>query len=250
MDLGTDLRQARERAGFSLPELAARTRIPLKSLLAIEANEFEKVPPGIFLRSFIRTYAREVGVDPTEAIAEFRAMTQPIEEFPPEPEATRPEKGAQSVSILRELFDARSKWGYALIVVALIGGIAVMNRDAGDQASETAANRTAAAPAHTSPVPIEESAPVATAGTGLQIEIRAQNHCWVRAVVDGQPTFARLLQPGEIQSLTAQRDIVLRVGDPAAFSYSINGRTGESLGAPNQPVTVRFASDGHASRVS
>jgi cytoskeletal protein RodZ len=249
MDLGTDLRQARERAGFSAPELAARTRIPLKSLIAIEANEFDKVPPGIFLRSFIRTYAREVGVDPTAAIAEFRAMTQPIEEFAPDAEPTRAEEDAPSASVLRKLFDDRSKWGYALIVVALIIGIAAMNRDGADKAQPADGN-VAVVPTEKTAVPIVESVPVATAGTGLQIEIRAQDHCWVRAVVDGQPTFARLLQPGETQSLTAQRDIVLRVGDPAAFSYSINGRTGESLGAPNRPVTVRFGSDGHASRVS
>ena len=252
MDLGTDLRQARERAGFSASELAARTRIPLKSLLAIEANEFDKVPPGIFLRSFIRTYAREVGVDPTAAIAEFRAMTQPIEEFAPEEsKASPPPEPPRSESILRELFEARSKWGYALIVAALIFGVTAINRDDATTASPTPRDDSSAAvPAETSTVPIAESLPVATTGTGLVIEIRAQDHCWVRAVVDGEPSFARLLQPGETQSLTAQRDIVLRVGDPAAFSYSVNGRTGESLGAPNQPVTVRFGSDGHASRVS
>jgi hypothetical protein len=82
------------------------------------------------------------------------------------------------------------------------------------------------------------------------MEIRAQDHCWVRAVVDGRPTLERLLQPGETQSLTAQRDIVLRVGDPAAFSYSVNGRAGKPLGAANEPVTVRFGTDGHASRAS
>ena len=39
MDLGTDLRNARERAGFSLSDLAARTKIPLHSLRAIEQIE-------------------------------------------------------------------------------------------------------------------------------------------------------------------------------------------------------------------
>lgn len=259
MDLGTDLRQARERAGISLHDLAARTRIPLHHLQAIERNELSRVPPGIFLRSFIRTYAREVGVDPVAAIAQYRAMTAPIEEVQPESKAPPVKEPTRSESILRELFEARSRWGSAVIVAALLAGVIAVNRY-GIDSSDTR-KVTAAVPSETpaptvppnplaQPTPIAQQAPVeppvaiATTGTGLQMEIRAENDCWVRAVVDGQPTFARLLQPGEIQSLTAQRDIILRVGDPAALSYSVNGRQGPPLGVAAVPVTVRFANDG------
>jgi len=92
MDLGSDLRQARERTGLSLSELGGRTRIPLRHLLAIENNDFDKVPAGIFLRSFIRTYAREVGVDPEAAIADYRSMTNPINEFHPANRKSRPSR--------------------------------------------------------------------------------------------------------------------------------------------------------------
>jgi len=177
-------------------------------------------------------------------------MTEPIEEFAPELEPPAPQEYTGASTILRELFDARSKWGYAVIVIALMIGVGVLNRNATEEPSAAPRDTSAAIPNQTATVPVAESVPVPTTGSGLLIEIKAQDHCWVRAVVDGQPTFARLLQPGETQSLNAQRDIVLRVGDPAAFSYSVNGRTGESLGSANQPVTVRFGSDGHASRVS
>lgn len=265
MDLGTDLRQARERAGISLHDLAARTRIPLHHLQAIERNELSRVPPGIFLRSFIRTYAREVGVDPVAAIAQYRAMTAPLEEFQPESKAPPVEEPTRSESILRELFEARSRWGSAVIVAALLASVIAVNRYGIDSSDTRKA--TAAVPSETpaptvppnplaqhnplaqptpiaQPAPIEPPVAIATTGTGLQMEIRAENDCWVRAVVDGQPTFARLLQPGEIQSLTAQHDIILRVGDPAALSYSVNGRQGPPLGVAAVPVTVRFASDG------
>jgi hypothetical protein len=80
--------------------------------------------------------------------------------------------------------------------------------------------------------------------------MRAQGLCWISAVVDGQRTMARLLQPGETQSLNAERDIVLRIGDPAALSYSINGRAGQALGVANVPVTVRVGTDGRISKAS
>ena len=73
---------------------------------------------------------------------------------------------------------------------------------------------------------------------------------FVPVFVDGQVAFARLMQPGETETLTGQRDITLRVGDPGALSYSINGRSGQPLGTPREPVTVRFDTSGRATRVS
>jgi len=247
VDLGTDLRQARERAGFSLPDLAARTRIPLNSLRAIEQNDFAKVPPGIFVRSFIRSYAREVGLDPVTAVAEFRAMTDPVDE-PAQESKDEPAIDARMEpgSYRPNFAESRPGWGYALIVAALFIGVISMNRDTAQDRSDEAP----AAAASGSGAQSDAAPPVATAGSGLRIELQAQGPCWVRAVADGQPSFARLLQPGDAETLTAQHDIVLRVGDPAALSYAINGRAGQPLGLANVAVTVRVGADGRISPVS
>jgi len=245
VDLGTDLREARERAGFSLSDLAARTRIPLSSLRAMEQNDFAKLPPGIFVRSFIRSYAQEVGVDPVRAVAEFRAMTEPAEEPAPaeqEQVIDRMELG----SYLPDFAESRPGWGYALIVAAMLIAVIGINR----QTPQEASNDTTAAPA--AEASVEAPQPVATTGTatGLRVEMRTERVCWVKAVVDGRTALARELQPGETQSLSAQRDIVIRVGDPSSFIYSVNGRPGQPLGAANVPVTVRVGPDGQISRVS
>jgi transcriptional regulator with XRE-family HTH domain len=255
MDLGTELRTARERAGFSLPELAARTRIPLKSLRALEENDFEKVPPGVFIRSFIRTYAREVGVDPATAITEYRAMAEPIDDASLAPLDDQTVDELQS-DVPPDVTESRPGWGYALIAAALVIALLSINRHAANNSAAAVATRTVARPAVSAepvsaePISAEPPQPVATAGTGIGIEMRAQGLCWIRAVVDGQFAFARLLQPGESETLTGLQDITLRIGDPAALSFSINGRPGEALGPARIPVTVRFGSDGKPQRVS
>jgi cytoskeletal protein RodZ len=246
MDLGSELRTARERAGFSLSELASRTKISQRSLRAIEENDFASVPPGLFARSFIRTYAREVGVDPEEAIAEFRSMTEPA----PQEEKEAPEEVVdeqlRSRSFAADLSESRPGWGYALIAAALLVAVISVNRYASQNQTD--------APNADTPVVADEAADtsvaVATTGDGVQLEMRAQGPCWVRAVVDGQLVFARLLEPGESEVLSGRRDIILRVGDPAALSYSINGRPGTPLGTATQPVTVRFDASGHPTPLS
>lgn len=246
MDLGTDLKIARERAGFSLSELAARTRIPQQSLRAIEENDFAAVPPGIFVRSFIRNYAREVGVDPAEAIAQYRSMTEPVVEHDDAPSSEVVDQQIQSRPFVPDFSESRPVWGYALIAAALLIGLISVNRYASQNQSEVLA----ADPSVGTDTSAAAAIPVATTGAGIHIQMRAQGACWVRAVVDGQLVFSRLMQPGERETLTGQRDITLRIGDPAALSYSINGRSGQPLGAANQPVTVRFDTSGRATRVS
>jgi hypothetical protein len=53
----------------------------------------------------------------------------------------------------------------------------------------------------------------------------------------------RLLEGGERESLTARREIVLRVGDAGAFSFAINDRPARTLGAAGAVVTVRITPD-------
>lgn len=69
--LGARLREARERRNLSLQEVAERTKIPVTNLEALESDQGQRLPGGIFARSFVRTYAREVGVDPEEAVRDF-----------------------------------------------------------------------------------------------------------------------------------------------------------------------------------
>ena len=61
--IGHTLRNERQLKQLSLEELAQTTRIPLKSLQQIEADEFAQLPGDIFVRGFVRSYAKALGVD-------------------------------------------------------------------------------------------------------------------------------------------------------------------------------------------
>jgi cytoskeleton protein RodZ len=69
--IGEQLRLAREERGVPLREVSDQTRISIHYLEAIEANEFKRLPGGIFNRSFVKSYARYVGVDEKEAVESY-----------------------------------------------------------------------------------------------------------------------------------------------------------------------------------
>jgi cytoskeleton protein RodZ len=78
---GENLRREREMRGVSLEEISSATKISLRFLEAIEREDFSKLPGGIFSRSFIRSYARYLGLDEERVVAEYQLAAQPQVEF-------------------------------------------------------------------------------------------------------------------------------------------------------------------------
>src|SRR5205823_11489990 len=73
-DFGSRLRDARERRGVSLRQIANATKISMGVLEALERNDISRLPGGIFGRAFVRSYAIEVGLDPEATIQDFIAQ--------------------------------------------------------------------------------------------------------------------------------------------------------------------------------
>jgi len=78
---GDRLRREREMRGISLDEIVATTKIGRRLLVALEEEQFELLPGGIFNKSYVRAYARCVGIDEDEAVAEY---LQAANEAPPD----------------------------------------------------------------------------------------------------------------------------------------------------------------------
>src|SRR5215467_12771067 len=99
--LGEELKRKREEQGKSLTAISETTRIVTRFLKAIEEDNFSVLPGGIFTRSFIRAYAREVGMDGAEATALYLQQTSPqeIQESPAaisQPAISQPESARES----------------------------------------------------------------------------------------------------------------------------------------------------------
>jgi DnaJ-class molecular chaperone len=61
---GDDLKKLREAAGIELEEIFEVTRINIPILKSIENNQFERLPPTIYLKNFLMSFARLLDLDP------------------------------------------------------------------------------------------------------------------------------------------------------------------------------------------
>ncbi|HXU21964.1 MAG TPA: helix-turn-helix transcriptional regulator [Verrucomicrobiae bacterium] len=76
------LTRVRERKGVSLEQIAANTKISTRFLIAIEAEEFHRLPGGVFNTSYLRQYAAAIGYEEEELLAHYRETIQPEETLP------------------------------------------------------------------------------------------------------------------------------------------------------------------------
>ena len=243
-DFGGKLRQARERRGISLRQIASSTKIAAAALDALEKNDISKLPGGIFSRAFVRSYAVEVGLDPDDTVKEF--LERFNQEPPPSAEAMAaaiPEEEKQFEQRQRQAVKALAFGAALLVVVIVILYFALRGRSVPPPVS------TPPPPAESAPAPIETPPPPADAGgpTGsaplagqLKLEVHPVSECWVAVTVDGRKLFARVMQGGERVSSQVQREAIVEVGDAGAFAFSVNGRPGKSLGDKGQVKTLKL----------
>ncbi len=79
---GSALKLERDRRGLSLLEVARISRVPFKSLEALEDGRFDDLPGDVFSRGFLRSYARVLQVEPTPLLEAFEQLRGKSPELP------------------------------------------------------------------------------------------------------------------------------------------------------------------------
>ena len=72
-----NLRNRRADRGLSLETIADRTKISIRFLRAIEDEEFDKLPGGIFNTSYLRQYAAAIDFDESRLLSHYNRKTEP-----------------------------------------------------------------------------------------------------------------------------------------------------------------------------
>ena len=90
-EIGSSLREARERRGLSYAEIEHATKIRSRYLRALEEEEFTALPSDAYIRGFLRTYADYLGLDGDVYVEEYgsRFITSWRDDVPPPPRARR-----------------------------------------------------------------------------------------------------------------------------------------------------------------
>jgi|SRR5580704_10358739 cytoskeletal protein RodZ len=107
---GEHLRREREMRGISLDEICSATRIGTRFLEALEKEQWDHLPGGIFNRGFVRAVAQYLGLDEEKLIGEYTLATG---------------DQATSTSVLRasQISEPNGQWIILLLALLVIVGL-------------------------------------------------------------------------------------------------------------------------------
>ena len=245
MTVGAYLREARESAGFSLEEIAERTRIRRTVIKDLEAERFDSSGGTAYARGHIRAIAKIVNADIDRLMVAFDESTEtdttPMIELLDANNATSV-RSRQSVKIQpRQIMVAASIIaGIAIIIpssIAISHKVSQKNTSAPKVIAKS--EKKAVAPsAATVQQPVTSAAiPAHT------VSIVASHGITWLSVTDasGAQLFSGKLSNGASQSFDPTNGLSMRIGNAGAVSVSVDGKDQGSIGATGEVKSLTFA---------
>jgi cytoskeletal protein RodZ len=227
-NFGERLKREREMREVSLEELTKATRISTRFLLALENEDWEKLPGGVFGHGFVRTIARYLGLDEESLLGEYdmarggQALAEPAK---PEERIPSPPKWLPVVAVFVVL----------LIVIALFyAGRYGWRRFAAHRAAKQSAVSSSPAAASQN-----NSSPGATpADSSLDLSVSTSAATRVRVMADGKLLLDTELPASETRHFSAKQQFEVTAGDSSAVLLELNGQAMPPLGAPGSSGTM------------
>jgi cytoskeleton protein RodZ len=268
---GAKLKQEREQRGITLDEISSSTKIGTRMLHALEEDHFDQLPGGIFNKGFIRAYARCLGIDEEQAIADYLVASGTGE---PQTQAA---DGPAAAPIVERMENERVvivPWGvFAITLLGIALGFAawgfysraagklgrsVRNTSIAPQITSGAPGEARSVPSGTvqhapSPVStpkvtsVSATVPAKTASVSsapLLLRINLRQDSWISITADGhESTRGTLTAPAE-RSVQAKKEIVVKAGNSGAVDFEFNGKKVPAQGVDGQVQTIVFDSTG------
>jgi cytoskeleton protein RodZ len=224
--VGEQLKAERERQKLSLSDLAAKTRVPMRHLDAIERSDFGALPGTTYTLGFARSYASAVGMDAAKVNADLRVelaqgghdgYQAPTQNYEPADPSRVPSR--------------KLAWTAAAVGIIVVAAYLVWR----SMALESPIDVVASAPVEQKAATSAATTPVATGGA---VVITATDNVWVKVYdADDKRLYENEMKAGD--SFTVPPDAnkpMIVTGRPQVLTVTIGGKPVPPLGAADKTI--------------
>jgi Helix-turn-helix domain/RodZ C-terminal domain len=237
-EIGTSLREARNRQQLDLTDVEQATKIRARYLQALEEEAFEVLPAQTYVKGFLRTYADYLGLDGQLYVDEYNSRYTVGEDEMREPVVARRSSGVQRRH--RRLERRGVLIGLAGIAV-LCGLVIAAFTFSGNDNPIPNLNTNGAQP-QAPPAPARRHTTrhrVAPAKLRFFV-VAVHGNCWMDVrnySSNGKTLFTGTVEPGTGGQFFKARRLWIQFGDPANVKASLNGRL-VAIPGGGRPVQV------------
>lgn len=240
--IGAQLKAARERLGISAADAAKRLHMRAMFVDALEREDWKAAGEPVYVRGFVRNYARTLGLDPCPIVDAFNT--------------TEYASSAASVEAVTAALESRRQFRYpwllagmsvlaAILVVKVVWTMATPSAAGHGELhpQQASAMTSSAAGAMQSSGAAEAAAAVSRQqnSSGVDLRLELTQPCWLSVSVDGKRVVYQTLPAGTVKEFHGVHQISLRAGNAGGVVATIDGQTLGKLGSPGQVQDRVFA---------
>lgn len=270
--LGDLLRETREQKKLSLEDVEQGTNIRKLYIKAIEDGNYEKLPGEVFLKGFIKTYGKFLGLNSLELIEQYKkeknasitseevVSTNQVQEQPISPaqpkkveektpiETTTKENSIPKIDSFStsqtylQSNKSNSKKNIILVIIILIviiGG-AVFFLSSQDTSDTKAPVHTTQQESTQQPEPQAQQPAPAPVVNGAEVTAVFNEDCWTEVKVDGNVVLSETVKKGSNLNWKGNNQIDITVGNAGAIDITFNNQPVGKLGDIGAVVTKSF----------
>jgi len=238
LSFGRYLKNVRLEKGIGLKQVSFDTRIGIDNLLAIEREDHDRLPAEVFVKGFIRSYAKAVGADADEAVRLYLSSRRLFQET----------ARADADLIKSDInFWPRLLLSLTVLFCIMILSIFIMafiqEHDVKNESVEpdvVAKTEPAVKISRTERTSPPVPPPPAAAPEKLLLKIATVEKTWLKVIIDDQKPREYSLNPGDRLELEALSEFNLLIGNAAGVYLNVNGRDFPVAGNKGQVVTIKI----------
>jgi cytoskeletal protein RodZ len=243
-EIGKILKERREQLNKSLEEIYNETKINTEFLKALEEENFTFLPET-YVKAFLQTYAKSLGLNDTEILNKYLANQE--EKRQAEEQEEEPLSG-QSTS--NDISTKKLEWVLGLGALLLLGSLIFVYIKYKAQIFEEPSTEV-------HEIPIEEFVVEENSVNGqsttenretfispFELQIKAVEKVWLRVTIDNGKATEYILTPNNRIVLNAEQQFDILVGNAGGLIINFGGKEFEKLGDSGERMRLLFTKDG------
>ncbi len=229
------------RQGFDIADVEERTKIRAKYLRALEDEQWSLLPGHTFVKTFLRTYAEQVGIDPHVLVEEYRLNHEP-EEPDLQPLASTPRRDPRSRDRRRPPPGPPGRGAVlafaAVVLVAFVLALGFLGgEDSGDERATTDASETESRPTKRPPA---RRRPARAGGVIMRVTPTLPTYACVDTGEGTDVIYEGTLE--DAQTFRNPEQLRINLGK-RSVEVTVNGKPVEIVDSP-EPIGLEATEDG------